>query len=81
MTSGSRSPTLRASTDPFGADAEKAHHGVPGEQGEQGTYDHAEQRRDSFKDTWRRRSEHQNADPFGDEGDEDGVKYRTLKWW
>lgn len=78
MTSGSRSPTLRASTDPFGVDAEKARDDVPEQQP---TYNHAEQRRSSLKETWRRRSEYQNADPFGDEGDEDGVKYRTLKWW
>lgn len=68
----SRSPTLRASSDPFGADAEK-----------EGALNDGQQapRRSSFKETLRRRSEHQNADPFGEEGEEDGVKYRTLKWW
>lgn len=68
----SRSSTLRPSADPFGTDTEKEGNQINGQQ---------DARRSSFKDTFQRRSDHENDDPFGDEGDEDGVKYRTLKWW
>ncbi|KEF58484.1 uncharacterized protein A1O9_06410 [Exophiala aquamarina CBS 119918] len=75
MAPGSRSPTLRASTDPFGTDAEKARDDVAGQQA---IYDHSERRRSSLKEAWRRRSEYQNVDPFADEGDEDDVKYLMI---
>lgn len=78
----SRSPTLRASSDPFGPDAEKDAHGLnnpPAEiVGRSGGINHATEKPRSSS---RRQSVHENQDPFGDEDSEDGVKYRTLKWW
>ncbi len=84
-TMASRSPTLRASSDPFGPDAEKDVqtldnsnlHGAarpdiaPGAE---------KRRRSSLGAAFRRQSEYKEVDPFDDE-DGDGVKYRTLKWW
>lgn len=83
----SRSPTLRASTDPFGPDAEK--HAEPFDdvtlkdgagQPDVEADAAAAKRRSSGGSAFRRRSTDPNADPFG-EVEEGDVKYRTLKWW
>lgn len=72
----SRSPTLRASSDPFNADAEKDAEYL-GASGARGT-SHSQVDPQTKK---RRRSVQHKDDPFGDEDDGEGVKYRTLKWW
>jgi ribosomal protein L32E len=81
----SRSPTLRASSDPFGPDAEKdvRHLDSPAmHDSKQPEFDRSqEKRRSSIGDAWRRQSTNQESDPFGDEEEEGDVKYRTLKWW
>ncbi|EXJ95285.1 hypothetical protein A1O1_00405 [Capronia coronata CBS 617.96] len=84
----SRSPTLRPSSDPFGADPEKdapntLNH-VNNNQTQReasGMEPTAEKRRSSLSSALRRLSVNPNAEPFGEDEGEDGVKYRTLKWW
>ncbi|KIX95838.1 uncharacterized protein Z520_08546 [Fonsecaea multimorphosa CBS 102226] len=81
----SRSPTLRASSDPFGPDQEKDLHGLenPPVLGDRhpDIDPSTEKRRSSLGAAWRRQSEYQETDPFGDDDEEGGVKYRTLEWW
>ena len=84
-TMASRSPTLRASSDPFGHDAEKDAQALDNTNihgaGRPDIAPGAEKRRRSSLSTaFRRQSEYKEVDPFDDE-DGDGVKYRTLKWW
>ncbi|KAL2404261.1 DnaJ-like protein subfamily C member 7-like protein [Exophiala dermatitidis] len=88
MASGSRSPTLRASSDPFGADTEKNAPGLDQDQTlnqqspvRPGVEPLGEKRRSSRGSAFRRLSAHQTADPFCDDDTEDGVKYRTMAWW
>lgn len=78
----SRSPTLRASSDPFGVDAEKDVHPLqdPERPGD-GLSNVDPSMREKRSSIWRRQSGNQEVDPFGDEDEEGGVKYRTLKWW
>ncbi|EXJ57686.1 uncharacterized protein A1O5_12476 [Cladophialophora psammophila CBS 110553] len=72
----SRSPTLRASSDPFAPDREKDIRNL-----DDLPFDpSAEKRRSTLGSAWRRQSEYQETDPFGKD-DEEEVKYRTLKWW
>jgi hypothetical protein len=79
----SRSPTLRASVDNgLGPDAEK----LSGLNDSARANDHklypaSGKRRSSMSEAWRRRSENQEKDPFGDDVEEGDVNYRTLKWW
>ncbi|KIW86729.1 uncharacterized protein Z519_12642 [Cladophialophora bantiana CBS 173.52] len=73
----SRSPPLRASSDPFGPDQEKDIHSLYNLPFDPS----AEKRRSTLGSAWRRQSEYQETDPFGDDHEEGAVKYRTLKWW
>ncbi len=82
----SRSPTLRASSDPFGADPEKEARPLDGTQApgadRYASDPQREKQRSSVGSGGRRRSSHKNVDPFADDDDDEGgVKYRTLKWW
>lgn len=82
----SRSPTLRASAEPYSTDVEKDARPLDSARYEdsQRPYmsgDGEKRRRSSLGSAFRGQSVDMESDPFGDEDDGDGVKYRTLKWW
>ncbi|KAL6240689.1 hypothetical protein RBB50_012399 [Rhinocladiella similis] len=81
----SRSPTLRASTEPSGTDVEKDARPLDSARYQDSdrpnmTADGEKRRRSSLGSASRGQSVDMETDPFGDE-EGDGVKYRTLKWW
>ncbi|KIW15411.1 hypothetical protein PV08_05457 [Exophiala spinifera] len=81
----SRSPTLRPSTEPYGADVEKDARPLDSAHNQDAdrpnlTLNGEKRRRSSLGSAFRGQSVDMETDPFGDE-EGDGVKYRTLKWW